>query len=94
MVVDKRTKGYKAKVAQEKLEADSVKIAPPIEPLIKEEVQKPETDLAQVCPWCITQGKPGDKFDNLGKLQCLGCGKTWRRESLGKPYSLELERSQ
>ena len=59
------------------------------------------------CPWCAHEDKeyvnenyPKGKMKQDSTLleisgigfQCLTCGKTWQKDSIGKPWSLELER--
>ena len=56
------------------------------------------------CPWCNYEndnekkGPLHEKEDSKvelgvnGRYQCSTCGKHWRQESLGKEWTLELER--
>lgn len=66
---------------------DTLTIAPPIE-------QQPKITAPQGgrgCPWCISQGDAGDRLILTHKWQCKDCGKMWKDEALGRPYTLELE---
>ena len=47
------------------------------------------------CPFCVSQEKPSllDLNPSNARWECRRCGKGWRLDSLGKPYSLELERA-
>ena len=57
---------------------------------------------SDMCPWCNYQNADEAKGPvhtkeksivvNIGhKQQCITCGKTWSVESLGKPWTFELE---
>lgn len=65
---------------------------------------KVEKTKSGECPWCNYEnadekvGELHEKEANTlsptltGGMQCGTCGKHWRKEDLGKPYSIELER--
>jgi len=82
--MDKRTRAYKELVKK----ADSVTIAPPI---VEPTPVSHAIIASKACPWCVSQGKAGDKLTLTHRWQCNACGKLWKEEALGKPYSLELE---
>jgi hypothetical protein len=76
-------------------------------PKVKEvevEAEIKEVTKSGECPWCNYEGmdpiqqKHHAKEENStvslvnGRHQCNTCGKIWRVEALGKPWTLELER--
>lgn len=88
---DRRTKEYKELVKK----AETATIAPPVE---VETTSKATSSLpeepkapAKSCPWCVFNHRPGTRLLLSNKWQCQDCGKMWREEALGKPYSLQLE---
>lgn len=63
--------------------------------------------MKDTCPWCayenddaklgpIKKGKSSGKLVETlhQKAQCVDCGKIWRQQDLGKPWSYELERGE
>ena len=56
------------------------------------------------CPWCNFDNKDEKvaeihgKTESIveptpgGRYQCHTCGKSWRKEALGQPWTIELER--